>query len=129
MTTKHELPSGGWVEIREASELRAKDRKAMLRKVPDPVDGHKMGFVVDSADLIAAAVIVAWDLPYAPDAPLPSVRLDTLDELTMADDQAMQAAIAPLVELFMPKAPTDPSDYNHKDGTPNVDSPTEPSSA
>jgi hypothetical protein len=128
MTVRHTLPSGGWIEIREASELRAKDRKAVMRQMKDPETGRVMSSMTDMADLIAAAVIVAWDIPSMPGAPIPSQQLDVLDELTLVEENEIQDATKGLTRLFMPKPPT-PDDYVKPDGTPNVDSPTEPASA
>lgn len=128
MTERRDLPSGGWIEIREASELRAKDRKAVMRQMKDPETGHLMSFSTDMADLIAATVIVAWDIPSMPGAPVPSQQLDVLDDLTIVEDNEIQAATAHLVALFQPKSPT-PDDYVKPDGTPNLESPTEPASA
>ena len=128
MSVRHELPSGGWVEIKEASELRAKDRKAVLRQIADPEEGHRMATVVSMTDLIAATVIIAWELPYLPGADIPQIQLDNLDELEILDENAVQAAIEPLVKLFSPQAPS-PDDTENADGTPNLESPTVPSTA
>lgn len=129
MSTRHALPSGGWVEIRDPAELKAKDRKRVMRGMSDPEEGHMMAYAVDMTDGILAMMIVAWELPYLPEAILPSQQLDILDELELADEQLLQGLVEPVAKMLRPGGASDPSDYTHPDGTPNVDSPTEPSSA
>jgi hypothetical protein len=121
---RYNLPSGGWVEIRDPKLLKARDRKAVVRGVQDPEEGHTMARVVDMSDGIAAMMITAWKLPYLPDAVLPSQDLSLLDEMTIEDDSALQGTPEMLeaARLFQPTKP-DPSDYD------NPDSPTEPASA
>lgn len=128
MTTHHVLPSGGWVDLKEAGELRARDRKMVMRQVADPVEGHRMGMAVEMSDLITATVVAAWDLPYLPGAPIPSTQLDILDELTLEDESTLQGLIVPLIVLFQPKEVT-PDDATNPDGTNNASSPTSPSGA
>lgn len=121
---RHDLPSGGWVELRDANELKAKDRKRVLRQLGDPKEGHVLAASVDLADLIMACMVTAWKLPYLEDAPIPAVQLDVLDELSMEDENKLQRLVEPVAHLFAPsgKKP-DPSDYD------NPDSPTGPASA
>lgn len=128
MTTKHTLPSGGWVELKDPADLKAKDRKKVMRDMNDPEEGHMMGAMVDMTDGILAMMVVAWDLPYLPEAPIPSVQLDISDELSLADDQVLQGLCEPVAKMLK-AGKVDPSDYTHPDGTPNLDSPSEPSSA
>jgi hypothetical protein len=128
---RYNLPSGGWVELRDPNTLKARDRKNVIRGVQDPEEGHVMARVVDMSDGIAAMLITAWSVPYlnGGDTPLPSQDLSVLDELSISDDGALQGMPEMLeaANLFKPGTP-DPSDYTKPDGSPNLDSPTEPSS-
>jgi hypothetical protein len=122
---RYNLPSGGWVEIRDPKLLKARDRKTVMRSMQDPEEGHMLTFAVDMTDGIAAVMVEDWKIPYLPDdAPLPSQNLAILDDLSIADESALQALPEMLeaAKLFKPGKP-DPSDYD------NPDSPTEPASA
>lgn len=120
--TRHNLPSGGWVELRDASELKAKDRKRVMRNLGDPQEGHVMASVVDMTDGIIATMVTAWELPYLLDAPLPSVQIDVLDELELADENVLQKLTEGAAKMFQ-SGGVDPSEYD------NPDSPTVPASA
>ncbi len=128
MTERHTLPSGGWVELRDPADLKAKDRKRVMRAMGDPTEGNIMSASVDMADGVLATMITAWEVPYLPGAPIPANQPDILDELTLPDENELQRLTADAAKLFRPVS-TDPSDYTAADGTPNVDSPSGPASA
>jgi len=121
---RYNLPSGGWVELRDPKTLKARDRKAVMRGLPDPETGRVMRFGVDMSDGITAVMVAAWKIPYLPDAPLPSENIDILDDLSIADDAALQGMpeMTEAAKLFRPGKP-DPSTYE------DLDSPTGPASA
>src|SRR5216110_435040 len=73
-TTRYELPSGGWVELRDPNFLRGKDRQALMRKITSGVkveggqiDGDAAAVGLSAFDQVAALVIAQWYLPYAPE--------------------------------------------------------------
>jgi len=75
---KVKLPSGAEVTLRDPKELRVKDRKKIYANAND-----KTGIVqaLSLTDGIIAVLIESWTF----DLIIPSVRLETLDELEMAD--------------------------------------------
>lgn len=112
-----ELPSGGYIQLRALEDLRAKHRKAIAATIPDyrmrPLD------ILTMQQKVAEVMILDWHLPYQPDAPLPSVQPDILDELSMRDENLLNKHLEPVLELVNP-ATVDPADHA------DPDSPTEP---
>ena len=119
---RHELPSGGWVELRDVDTLRARDRKNVMRNVHDPEDGRTIASLIEMGDGVLAMMVTAWELPYLENAPLPSVDLSVLEELTLPDETELQRLCAPAAKLVVTRSEPDPSD--HDDPT----SPTAPAS-
>lgn len=121
LTTKHDLPSGGWVELRNANYLRAKDRTAFMRSVT-PVDGMENVSKIDLGFLaineVGALMIVAWSLPYEPeptpgpdgDQPrswtLPKNDPSILEELMAPDAVELEKLLGPARQVLMPQAPS-----------------------
>lgn len=122
-TTKHDLPSGGWVELRNANYLRGKDRKAMIRKLnptataEDDRDALTRGF--EALNILAGEMITAWELPYEPEPidngdgtttavpwKLPKDEPSLVDELMAADSVKLEELLAPARKVLMPQAPS-----------------------
>lgn len=129
-TTKHDLPSGGWVELRDPNWLRARDRKALMRKIirDDEIPTVERGFA--GLEQISVLMITGWSLPYEPEPVvnddgtetprawvLPKTDPTILDELTAADDVALEELLEPARRVLMPQKPS-PDD---------VDDPASPS--
>lgn len=76
------LPSGATVVLRDPKELRVKDRKKIYINAND-----KTGIVqaLSLTDGILAVLVESWSL----DLIIPSVRIESLDELEMADYDAL----------------------------------------
>lgn len=121
MTTKHDLPSGGWVELRNAHWLRAKDRNALMRRiVPEDADSKsKIDLGFEALNEIGALMIVAWSLPYEPDPEpgpdgtdqarswtLPKNDPSILDELLAPDAVALEDLLAEARKVLMPQGPS-----------------------
>lgn len=131
---RHDLPSGGWVELRDHTLLRAKALKRVIRNgniARDAAGGLdiEMGFSI--TDNLIAILVTAWEVPYEPepaedgtvrDWVLPSVDMSIVDELSAPDFSLLQELINPARQLLFP-GKADPSDA--EDPT----SPTEPASA
>jgi hypothetical protein len=98
-TTRVELPSGAYAELRDPGSLKAKHRKQIMRAMND---ADRMGsFAVDMVDGSLAVLIVDWDV-CDPDTgeqlPLPSEDLKSLEECSDTDYEALAAE--PMVGEF-----------------------------
>lgn len=100
------LPSGGWVEFCDPSTLKAKHKKRVLRRLRTLDMERPMSSGIDYTDAIACEVITCWEVPYLPDAPLPSENPDLLDELDIDDYDELIAALAPFLDHFNRRRPT-----------------------
>lgn len=114
---RFDLPSGGWIQLRPLEDLRSRHRKAIAATIPrhgmDPVD------VLNMQAKVAEVMIVGWYLPYEPDAKLPSEDPAGLDELSVRDENVLNAKLEPVLKLINPDN-VDPADYE------DPDSPTGP---
>jgi hypothetical protein len=124
--TRHTLKSdGAWVELRDVEDLRAKDRKAVEAAVMSAIEvdldtgriaagkGAIQQIMNGAPDAIAARLIVGWELPYLPDAPLPSQDPEQLGELRLDDYRRLMELIDPAVALLMPGRSNNPDDYDN----------------
>ena len=75
---KVELPSGGWAIFKDASTLRVKDRKKVLRNASAEEGLMQALSIVDG---LIAILVEEWSF----DMLIPSLKINTLEELTMAD--------------------------------------------
>lgn len=137
--TRHELATeGAWVELRDDSDLRAKDRKKIMAAMFGGVNlgetgqldtlnlGAAYGGTLAAANVAAAALITAWYVPYLTDSTsyLPRDRPDLLDDLKVPDDDILTELVAPVVSRMIKSSQgVSPADVN----VPN--SPTAPVSA
>lgn len=114
------LPSGGWVQMRHASDLRARHRKEVAGAITDemtPVD------VLNMQQAVARVMIVDWELPYLPGEVIPALNSgNPLDDLTALDENALIKHLEPVLAVFNPRE-VDPADHA------NPDSPTPPAAA
>lgn len=144
--SRHDLPSGGWVELRDGVMLRAKDQKKIMMSLrhtvltPEAIaaaqNGQQpqvqtemvMNAGLSAADGVIALLVTDWKLPYAPepaddgagrDWVLPNADPLIVNELSMADYNELCRLIKPTMDEAFPATP-DPTD--HKDPT----SPTGP---
>jgi hypothetical protein len=99
-----ELPSGGWVVLRDPLELRGKDRRAVQRAVMDP--DRKIAAALDLVDGTICMLVESWSLPYLPGAAIPRTDPDLLGELTIADQTALEQAVEPAIAVLFPREVT-----------------------
>jgi len=132
---RHILKSdGAWVELKDLLDVRARDRKKVMSVLTAGVqmDINTGGINADSAkvlqayesgipEAVAALLITAWEIPYSPDAKLPSIDVDSIGDLRLDDYDRLMEIIKPAVDLLMARPPS-PDDY--ADPT----SPSEPAS-
>lgn len=127
--TRLTLPSGAFAEMQDPGTLKAKHRKQMMRAIKD---GDRLGgTLVDAVDGIIAILVVEWDVcdpETGEELPLPSVSLDSLEELADDDYEALCAApeVKSLTQRIF-KARTGIAD--NPDGYDDPTSPTGPSAA
>ena len=109
------LPSGATVDIRDAASIKQGDRRKVYAVInPDLADSNlKTGMQV--IDSVMALMIESWSLDLIP----PSVKIESLDELSLADyDRLQEEATTYMSHLFPaldktveaeadPKAPTE----------------------
>jgi hypothetical protein len=133
--TRHVLKTdGAWVELRDVEDLRAKDRKAVENAVMSAVEvdmdtgriaagkGAIQQIINGAPDAVAERLIVGWEIPYLPDAPLPSADPEQLGELRLDDHRRLMELIEPAVNLLMPGRSNNPDDHD------DPSSPSEPAS-
>jgi hypothetical protein len=136
VTERHILKSdGAWVELRDLLDVRARDRKKVMAimtsaiRITDFTTGEMdadttqvmQAYESGIPEAVAALLITAWEIPYAPDAKLPSIDVESLGDLRLDDYDRLMEIIQPAMDLLMPK-PVSPDDY--ADPT----SPSEPAS-
>ena len=130
--TRHVLKSdGAWVELRDVEDLRARDKKKIDALITSQVSADLDGNVsVDRGavsaimagvpDAVAALLVSAWEIPYNPDAKLPSIDPEALDDLRLDDYNRLLELVGPAVRLFMPGRSDNVDDHA------NPASPSEP---
>lgn len=79
MSKKVTLPSGATVTLKDPSLLRVKDRKRVLKSGES--EGGELSRALAIGDALIAMLVEDWSF----DLIIPSVKIDSLDELTMAD--------------------------------------------
>ena len=135
MNERHILKSdGAWVELRDLLDVRARDRKKVTGIMTSAVHITDLSTGAMDADadvvmkayesipeVVAALLITAWEIPYAPDAKLPSIDPDSIGDLRLDDYDRLMEIVKPAVDLLMARPPS-PDDY--ADPT----SPSEPAS-
>jgi hypothetical protein len=110
------LPSGNTVTLRDPSELRVKDRK----KVFQAANGQEgLLQAMSMTDGLIAILIEKWSF----DLIIPSIVITSLDELTMADYDAIA------VETLEAQSSLFPSVAQTPESEANTDSPFDKSNA
>lgn len=138
--TRHSLKSdGAWVDLRDVSLVRASERKAAMNKAYEAarhaggaepsIEGiiAVIGATTDFAEIVAAALLVKWFVPYLNEAPTDLDRRNLtgtvaqINDLTGDDYDRLLELIAPAAEVLMPRVST-PDDVD------DPSSPSEPAS-
>jgi hypothetical protein len=83
MSKKVTLPSGATATLKDYSLLKVKDRKAVLKSTE--VEGGDLTKSMALQDALIAMLVEEWSF----DLPIPSVKVDSLDELSPTDFDAL----------------------------------------
>jgi hypothetical protein len=122
-TERVTLPSGNWIQMRDAKTLRRGDKKKAMSAVTDTERVMKMAY--DMTDGLLAVLIIDWSY----ELPLPSTSPESLELLPIEDDDALMKAIEPARALVFPDSPEPKDEKQLKEQLANPASPTEPSAA
>ncbi|MFJ2630829.1 hypothetical protein ACIO6U_02545 [Streptomyces sp. NPDC087422] len=119
-TERITLPSGAWIQLKDARTLRRGDKKKAMANVNG--EGDKLlAMAYEMTDGLLAVLVIDWSY----DLPLPSQSLESLDLLPIEDDDALMKAIEPARAVIFPE-PANPADPKQ---IADPASPTEPSAA
>ena len=97
------LPSGNTVTLKDLSTLKVGDGKRVI-KATDKQEGD-LSKAMALGDALIAMMIEEWSF----DLILPSVRLETLDELSMADYDALTEATKDVQNSLFPSLSDSPA--------------------
>ena len=132
MATRHSLKSdGAWVELRDIEDLRARDKKKidalLMGQLSADLDGNVeldrgvvRAILSEVPDAVIAMLVCGWEIPYSPDARLPSIDPESVDDLRLDDYNRLLELIEPALALFMPGRSDNVDDHA------NPASPSEP---
>lgn len=90
------LPSGATATLRDPATLRVKDRKRVFQQA----DKHGQGLMqaLSLTDGLIAAMVKEWSL----DLIIPSVKIESLDELEMADYDMLAEEAQTAAKILFP---------------------------
>jgi hypothetical protein len=96
------LPSGNKVTLKDPKELRQKDR---VRIYQNSSDENKAQLLrgVGMIDALIAVLVESWDFDLLP----PSVNLDSLGDLSIADYDVLQSEAEAVIPVLFPKLAKD----------------------
>jgi hypothetical protein len=97
MTTIN-LPSGATVTLRDPKTIKSGERDKALRGL-NLTDDNQLDTIFDLTWRVASVLIESWSFDLIP----PSIKPESLDELTLEDADALRGEIVPFIEQLMPK--------------------------
>jgi hypothetical protein len=107
------LSGGNWAQLRDPESFRQRDRKALLLGM-DAVEGGDLARGLAVMDKVLALLVESWSY----ELPVPSVDEASLEELSIADYDALSKACEATRKVMFPDFSPDPTSV-----------PTEPSAA
>lgn len=93
---KIDLPSGGWAIFKDPTTLRVKDRKKVLKNASKEDEGLMQAMSL--VDGLIAILVEEWSFEF----PIPSIKLNMLEELTMADYDALAEEAGTAQKVLFP---------------------------
>jgi len=92
---KIELPSGGWAVFKDASTLRVKDRKKVLRNANNEEGLMQALSIVDG---LIAVLVEEWSFDFL----IPALKIINLEELTMGDYDVLAEEAGKAQKMLFP---------------------------
>jgi hypothetical protein len=89
------LPSGGWAVFKDASTLRVKDRKKVLRNA-NAEEGLMQALSI--VDGLIAVLVEEWSFDFL----IPALKISNLEELTMADYDVLAEEAGKAQKMLFP---------------------------
>lgn len=107
VTTEVRLPSGGWAQLKDAKEIRAKHRKKVFDQMnADRLQAGTPGVAFDMVDSLMIMMVEKWHVPYLPDCARPLDDITSVDELTIPDYDALSSALEGARQVLFPTPAT-----------------------
>ena len=113
MANKISLPSGATVTLKDPSTLKIRDRKKIIKASES--ESGEMSKAVALGDAILAMMIEDWSF----DLLIPSIKIDSIDDLEPADYDALVKATEDASTYLFPKLQD--TDENKADPTSPLD--------
>lgn len=114
MSKKITLPSGATVTLKDATLLRVKDRKRVLKSAD--AEGGDLSKALALGDALIAMLVEEWSFEML----IPALKMDNIDELEMKDyDFLVEQTKDAQQYLFPALSETEKSDSNPKVLTEN----------
>jgi hypothetical protein len=92
------LPSGATVDIRDAATIKQGDRRKVYAVINPDISATDLKAGMQVIDAVMAVMIESWSLDLLP----PSVKLESLDELTLADYDKLQDEATEYMKVLFP---------------------------
>jgi hypothetical protein len=121
LTTRVPLPSGGWAEIADPKQIRAKHRKRLMDRLNmDRMQERTMGIGFDLIESLILLMVDKWSIPYAPlqDSTSPLATVTLIGDLEIPDYDALTEALEPARQMLFPDPVT--IDDHNKPGSPTL---------
>lgn len=90
------LPSGVKVTLKDVADIKHRDRKKLYAGVSDEMSTFDRGYVI--MDNLLTIAVTDWSLDLVP----PSVKRESLDELSPQDYDALSEVARPILEALFP---------------------------
>lgn len=115
-----ELDAENWAEITPADELRSGDRRAVNRAVRIELDDNRQPILTgamndDMRDALLKRVVRDWSLPF----PIPEKDAKSLDKLTLKQEDALNEATKPHMDLVTGQVDPAKRDTDPTEGSPS----------
>lgn len=98
------LPSGVKVTLKDVADIKHRDRKKLYAGVSDELSTFERGYII--MDNLLSIAVTEWSLDLLP----PSVKRESIDELSPEDYDALSAAAQPILDALFPTTKDDTAD-------------------